>query len=91
MNKSTIKNAPNPTSSGSGEGKHDLIDRQAALDALRSCQTYLYSSEDPDKKIALQSAEVAIEDLPSVQPDHTADISKKASISCAHENDVRRP
>ena len=34
MNKSTIKNAPNPTSSGSGEGKHDLIDRQAAIDAV---------------------------------------------------------
>ena len=32
-----------------------------------------------------------IDEIPSVQPDHTADVSKKVSISCAHENDVRRP
>lgn len=28
---------------------------------------------------------------PSAQPDHVADIGKKVSISCARENDVRRP
>lgn len=28
MNKSTTKNAPNPTSSGSGEGKHDMPSAQ---------------------------------------------------------------
>ena len=27
-------------------------------------------------------------ELPAVQPDHTADVSKKASISCGHENDL---
>ena len=33
-----------------------------------------------------------IDEIPSVQPDHNAEIGKKVSISCAHENnDVRRP
>lgn len=59
-------------------GSDDTISRQAAIDALRSCQTYLFDAEDPDKKIVLQSAEIAIEDLPSAQPNHIADISKKA-------------
>ena len=27
-----------------------------------------------------------IDEIPAVQPDHTADVSKKVSISCAHEN-----
>lgn len=30
-------------------------------------------------------------DVETTQIDHTADVSKKASISCAHENDVGRP
>ena len=29
-----------------------------------------------------------IDEIPAVQPDHTADVSKKVSISCAHENDL---
>lgn len=32
-----------------------------------------------------------IDEIPAVQPDHNADIGKKVSISCAYENDVRRP
>lgn len=47
----------------------DLIDRQEAIDALRECQTYLFNEQDPDKKISLKSAEYAIEDLPSAQPE----------------------
>ncbi len=47
----------------------DLIERQAAIDALRTCQTYLFHTYDPDKKISLESAEFEIEQLPSVQPD----------------------
>lgn len=48
---------------------NDLISRQAAIDALRECQTYLFDEQDPDKKISLKSAEYAIEDLPSAQPE----------------------
>ena len=47
----------------------DLISRQDAIDALRECQTYLFNTQDPDKKISLKSAEYAIEDLPSAQPE----------------------
>ena len=47
----------------------DTISRQAAIDALRKCQTYLFDERDPDKKIELRSAERAIEDLPSAQPE----------------------
>lgn len=47
----------------------DLISRREAIDALRECQTYLFNEQDPDKKISLKSAEYAIEDLPSAQPE----------------------
>lgn len=46
----------------------DLIGRQAAINVLRSCQTYLFDAKDPDKKIELESAIRAIDELPSVQP-----------------------
>ena len=29
-----------------------------------------------------------IDEIPAVQPDHVADVSKKVSISCGHENDM---
>lgn len=47
----------------------DLIDRQAAIDELGYCQTYLFDSRDKDKKISLEDAEYAIEQLPSAQPE----------------------
>jgi len=47
----------------------ELIDRQAAIEALRTCQTYLFHTYDPDKKISLESAEFEIEQLPSAQPE----------------------
>ena len=47
----------------------DCISRQAAIDELRKCQTYLFDERDPDKKISLESAEMAISDLPSAQPE----------------------
>ena len=46
----------------------DTIDRKAALDALRKCQTYLYDARDPELKIELSSAEAAIKELPTIQP-----------------------
>ena len=49
--------------------ENDLISRKMAIEALRECQTYLFDERDPDKKIELRSAEWAIEDLPSAQPD----------------------
>lgn len=48
---------------------NDLISRQAAIDALSCCQTYLFDPRDDDKKISLEDAKNAIEQLPSVQPD----------------------
>ena len=47
----------------------DLISRQAAIDELGYCQTYLFDSRDKDKKISLEDAEYAIEQLPSAQPE----------------------
>lgn len=47
----------------------NLIDRQAAIDELGYCQTYLFDSRDKDKKISLEDAEYAIEQLPSAQPE----------------------
>ena len=50
----------------------DTISRQMAIDAL-DC---------------INGAEEVLRALPSVQPDHTADIGKKVSISCGQENDL---
>lgn len=47
----------------------DLISGQAAIDELGYCQTYLFDSRDKDKKISLEDAEYAIEQLPSAQPE----------------------
>ena len=47
----------------------DLIERQEAIDALGYCQTYLFDSRDKDKKINLEDAEYAIEQLSSAQPE----------------------
>ena len=47
----------------------DLISRQEALKALRKCQTYLYDARDPELKIELSSAEAAINNLPTIQPE----------------------
>ena len=45
------------------------IDADAALKALRKCQTYLYDARDPELKIELSSAEAAINNLPTIQPE----------------------
>lgn len=47
----------------------DLISRQAAIDVLRTCQTYLFDTHDKDKKISLEDAEYEIEQLSSAQPE----------------------
>ena len=47
----------------------DTISRQAAIDALGYCQTYLFDSRDDDKKISLEDAKYVIEQLPSAQPE----------------------
>ena len=46
----------------------DTISKKAAIDALGYCQTYLFDSFDKDKKISLEDAEYAIEQLPSAEP-----------------------
>lgn len=47
----------------------ELIEKRAAIDALSYCQTYLFDSRDDDKKISLEDAEYAIEQLSSAQPE----------------------
>lgn len=51
------------------------IDADAALKALRKCQTYLYDARDPELKIELSSAEAAINNLPSIQPERAIPLS----------------
>ena len=72
----------------------DTIDRKAALDALRKCQTYLYDARDPELKIKLSSAKAAINNLPTIQPEKaqlfsgstTSDlISRQAAIDIAYK------
>ena len=55
----------------------DLIDRQTAIDVIMG--------QPPEPHYPSWYA-AQIEKLPAVQPDHVADVSKKVSISCAHEN-----
>ena len=64
----------------------DLISRQAAIDALRTCQTYLFTSYDDDKKISLESAEYMIEQLPSAQPDSVHVVRCE---HCAHKKNCQ--
>ena len=52
----------------------------AALKALRKCQTYLYDARDPELKIELSSAEAAINNLPTIQTVAT-DTNVGATIS----------
>ena len=60
---------------GEPEPCKDAVSRQAAIDALSCCQTYLFDSRDYDKKISLEDAAYAIEQLPSVQQEvNPADI-----------------
>lgn len=47
----------------------DLIRRQAAIEAMRKCQTYRFSATEP-RMIMLAAAEEVIEELPSAQPDN---------------------
>lgn len=68
----------------------DLIFRQVAIEALRKCQTYLFDERDPDKKIELRSAEWAIEDLPSAQPDNQMNLCDSCDYlypDCPAKND----
>lgn len=51
-----------------GEPMSDMIDRQAAIDAMRKCQTYRFSATEP-RMIMLAAAEEVIEELPSAQPE----------------------
>ena len=47
----------------------DTISRRAAIEALRTCQTYLFDTRDPDEKISLESAVYELEQLPSAHPE----------------------
>lgn len=63
----------------------DMISRQMAID--------LFPDDDLEYDtiggyVAPHLARQMICELPSVQPDHNADVSKKVSISCGRENDV---
>lgn len=53
---------------GEPEPCKDAVSRHAAINALRTCQTYLFDTHDKDKKISLEDAEYGIEQLPPVEP-----------------------
>ena len=76
MNKSIIKNAPNPTSSGSGEGKHDLIDRQAAID------TAIEAADEWDGGTNFSRDGIIERRLKMIPAVHVADIGKKVDGDC---------
>lgn len=48
--------------------KSDLISRQAAIDEMGYCQTFLFDTRDKDKKVSLEDVPYALEQLPSAQP-----------------------
>lgn len=58
------------------EERQDLISRQVAIDALRDAENHAFNSFYK----GLAKAHKIIADLPSVQPDHVADISKKVDM-----------
>ena len=62
----------------------DLIYKQTALDAIDAWRReYPLDLQEP-----IDDCWNAVRELPAVQPDHVADISKKVSISCGQENDL---
>lgn len=60
----------------------DTIYRKAAIDALSHCQTYLFDSRDDDKKISLEDAGYALEQLPPAQPEKTQLSEEDATSDC---------
>jgi len=65
------------------------IDADAALKALRKCQTYLYDARDPELKIELSSAEAAINNLPTIQPEN-AQLSQQGTTKDATSDLISR-
>ena len=64
------------------------IDADAALKALRKCQTYLYDARDPELKIELSSAEAAINNLPTIQSQSTAGQLNDSTQSTAQSTNL---
>lgn len=50
------------------EPNEDLISRKDAIDEMGYCQTYLFDTRDKDKKISLEDALYALEQLSSAEP-----------------------
>ena len=63
----------------------DLIDRQAAI------ETAIEAADEWDGGTSFSRDGIIERRLKMIPAIHVADISKKVSISCGHENDVRRP
>lgn len=79
--------------------KDDCINRRDVIDAMkdmyRAAEKWLRDATDDVTKARAESCMASLveiklrtEKLPAVQPDHTADVSKKVSISCCQENDL---
>lgn len=79
--------------------KDDCINRRDVIDAMkdmyRAAEKWLRDATDDVTKARAESCMASLveiklrtEKLPAVQPDHTADVSKKVSISCGQENDL---
>ena len=63
----------------------DLIDRQTAIDTAIEAADKWDGGYSSEREGIIRKF---FDKVPAVQPDHIADIGKKVSISCAHENDV---
>lgn len=66
----------------------DTIYRQQAIGAICRCQTYLFDSRDDDKKISLEGAKYAIEQLPSAQPVNYRSTKSDSSSQLKLNNDL---
>ena len=73
------KNAQNSEDRTTG----DLISREAAIDALSRCQTYLFDTRDTDRKISLEDAEYVIEKLPAAQPERNKGKWINEGVQCS--------
>lgn len=58
----------------------DIISRQAAIEAMRKCQTYRFSATEP-RMIMLADAEEVIEELPPVQPEPLTDKEQRIFLA----------
>lgn len=66
--------------------KGDLVSRRDAIEAIEKAK--MAQTPDGEIYVAKYNAEMNIQLLPSVQPDHIAESDRKVSVLCGQENDL---